>query len=430
MVSSKPMPKETHSNFYLLKENGLFKTPITPHKLSLAPFRGATSEELTKFRIMRAQLLSLLGITSLGEIADVKADPEMTRKTSRLLAGTYGIEGSNDEVSSTLNVYAQTADKVIEDLRNGVLSDFQNELEMVNEVASTNNPIDLILMAFNDKYSPKARFEAKRKLTLMKLAGAIDYRERELHSEEKFGKFLKFLNENIWSPKTKIGDAQSAYLLSTHDEKDFSCVSVEVLTKEEADKIKETRYQKITPIRRRTFLTKAGKEIPIYVTTRQKTQEAKILKLLRKGDEHPASAVDDDLGLMAVLNDVSDIDLFQEHLIDKGPKSGSMVSIEDVSDNLTEGAYKAENIGSSSAIQFRKFFIVIHGMRVELIMNTNQSFVDYNYKRGVSHREYEVKRLLDSGVIQLLFPEDLYGIDMKKIKSRLINKARKQIEED
>ncbi|MFW3146682.1 MAG: hypothetical protein ACMUIE_07715, partial [Thermoplasmatota archaeon] len=41
-----------------------------------------------------------------------------------------------------------------------------------------------------------------------------------------------------------------------------------------------------------------GRNIPIYVSVRKKPPEAKVLKLLRKGEENPADAVDDELGLM------------------------------------------------------------------------------------------------------------------------------------
>ena len=55
-----------------------------------------------------------------------------------------------------------------------------------------------------------------------------------------------------------------------------------------------------------------------------------------------------------------------------------------------------------------KFFARLGGMRVEFIIHTNQSWVNYMYQRDVAHDEYEVKRIFDSGVAELLFPHDIY----------------------
>jgi hypothetical protein len=75
-----------------------------------------------------------------------------------------------------------------------------------------------------------------------------------------------------------------------------------------------------------------------------------------------------------------------------------------------------------------KFFARMGGMRVEFIVHTNKSYLDYIYKKDVSHDEYEVKRLFDSGVAELLFPREIYHLDMAAVKDNLIDWFRQRIE--
>ena len=76
-----------------------------------------------------------------------------------------------------------------------------------------------------------------------------------------------------------------------------------------------------------------------------------------------------------------------------------------------------------------KFFARLGGMRVEFIVHTYQSYLNYIYQRDVSHDEYEVKRIFDTGVAELLFPQNIYHLDMKKIRDKQLQWFRRQIEE-
>ena len=170
------------------------------------------------------------------------------------------------------------------------------------------------------------------------------------------------------------------------------------------------------------------KKIPIYVIVRKKEPVAKVLKLLRKGEENPEIAVADELGLMGVLDSVSDVRIFQKHLIKSAFKAGSFLTQEDVSDTLEGGLSYYGNIGSSANTPMLKYFARMGGMRVEFIIHTNKSFLNYIYQRGVAHREYEVNRLFNSGVADLLFPREIYFLDLSSIKHELLQLFRKQIE--
>ena len=110
-------------------------------------------------------------------------------------------------------------------------------------------------------------------------------------------------------------------------------------------------------------------------------------------------------------------------------RADSFMTLKDISDTLGGAKHKSSSIGSSPSTPMMKFFARMGGMRVEFIVHTNKSYLDYIYKKDVSHDEYEVKRLFDSGVAELLFPREIYHLDMAAVKNDLIKWFRKRIED-
>ncbi len=386
----------------------------------------------TKYRAIRNQIFDFLGVSTFDEILSLIYDKELREKTTtsayRLLGNMFGIQGNIEVIDRHLQDYARTADDVMNSLRAKVLAPYSSHIETTNEIETMHDPVGLLLVFFDERFHRKARFEAKRKLVLMNLAGSIDQRERETHIEQKFADFLSFLNEFVWSPSLKIGDLEICYLYSRHNAEDFSCTDVSVLSEEEALKITPVRGEKLTLAKRRRF-NDQGCEIPTYVTIRKKPPAAKVLKLLRKNEKNPATAVDDELGLMAVLNSVSDVKRFLRHLTKSAVRADSFMTLEDISDTLTRGEYGGSATGSSAKTPMLKFFARLGGMRVEFIIHTNRSYLNYIYQRDVAHDEYEVKRIFDTGVAEFLFPSDIYHLNMEKIRSIQLARFRKQIEE-
>ena len=107
----------------------------------------------------------------------------------------------------------------------------------------------------------------------------------------------------------------------------------------------------------------------------------------------------------------------------------SFMTLEEVSDSLQGGDHNSSNLGSSAKTPMFKFFAKMSGMRVEFIIHTNESYLNYMYQKDVAHDEYEVKRIFDSGVAELLFPWEIYHLDMKQVKEKLIRGFRSRIEE-
>jgi hypothetical protein len=428
------------SIFTAMKQNGPFAVTddftlgrsFTRQTRAWARLFGDDRLLVTKYRVVRAQIFDFLQIEDFAEIPGLLEDSRVRAQRSEraclLLGNLFGISGSTSEIRSKIKEYAQTADAVIGLLRDKLLAPYASHVETSNEIETTHDPVDLLLRVFDDRFHMKTRFEAKRKLVLMNLAGSIDQRERETDIENKFYAFLEFLNRNVWSPQYKIGQLENAYLLSQHDPDDFNCLSVKVIDAASRARLKVLgEGEKLTLLKRRVFRD-GNRDIPAYVSVRKKDSAAKVLKLLRKNEKNPAVAVDDELGLMAVLDSISDVKRFVRHMTRSAIKSGSLMTLEDISDTLTGGQYYSSSVGSSSKTPMLKFFARMGGMRVELIIHTNQSYLNYRFQRDIAHDEYEVKRIFDSGVAEFLFPGEIYNLDMELIRQTLLDQFRKSIE--
>ncbi len=427
--------------FKLLDQDGPFATlenvPFRPvfSPLSRSRVVGLKRNQLyNRYLTTRNQIFKFLNIASFAEVKKLIDDEACRRNVSKrayaLLSKMFGIGGSDKECLIAIKNYSRTADGVIRYLKRAVFSPYSSYLDMDNKIDAIYDPVELLLIPFDDRYHKKARFEAKRKLILMQLAAAIEQRERETEIEKKFAKFLDFLYSHVWSREVKIGEQEPAFLLSRHSPIDFSCSEVSVQTWEDfSEEIDEPlEYGLKKTLIKRLWFRSANRRIPIYVIVRKKEPVAKVLKLLRKGEENPDIAVADELGLMGVLDSITDVRIFQRHLIESAFRAGSFLSQEDVSDTLEGSQSYNGNVGSSAKTPMLKFFARMEGMRIEFIIHTNKSFLNYIYQRGVAHREYEVNRLFDSGVTDLLFPKDIYFLDLSSIKDELLYRFRRQIE--
>lgn len=415
-----------------VEENVRLNSAFSPEVRSWVKQLTAQPNALTKYRALRSQIFDFLEITSFTEISALLTTPSLKEERSRRaytrLGNMFGILGTPREIESRVHEYARTADAVVNSLKNKILKPYSSHIATTNEIEVANNPIELLLIIFDDRYHKKARFEARRKLQLMSLAASIDQRERETDIEEKFSHFLHFLNDYVWSPQQKIGEHDIVYLFSSHAAEDFSCLDVKVLDQSTASVTVCEPGRKLTVLKRRRFEVD-GRQLPIYVSIRKKPPEAKVLKLLRKNEKNPAVAVDDELGLMAVLDSVADIKVFQSHLTRSASRADSFMVLEDISDTLTSGhRYLSTSTGSSSKTPMLKFFARLGGMRVEFIIHTNRSWLNYMYQQDVAHDEYEVRRIFDSGVAELLFPASIFHLDHSVIRNDMLIRFRNQIE--
>jgi hypothetical protein len=392
-------------------------------------------ELVTKFRTAKNLIFQILDIKSFSDIS-IPNKEAIAERAYINIGRLFKIDGNPREVANKIRSFGNMADSVIDKLRKNELSVFSRQLEIKNEV-KTNDPIELLLITLDNNNDLQMRFEAKRKLVLMVLAASVDLRERKREGGPSLSEFQTFLNKNVWSidPEKgeKIGHTDPFFLLSDHDEEKFECKDPpKKLTIGEAAMIEPQERQKLTQISRRKFKIE-DTEYPVYVTPSRdgKEEENQILKMLRKGKRNPASAVDDDLGFIVVLESYKDVNRFHQHLTESSLKrdDSSLMLTGDLTDKLISGEYTSGTPGSSKEFKSRKFFAEWEGMEIEFILHTTKTYINYLYQRGVSHPEYEVNRLFETGVAELLFPESIYGIDMEEARTKAILQVRKKIEE-
>ena len=175
--------------------------------------------------------------------------------------------------------------------------------------------------------------------------------------------------------------------------------------------------------------TRTGRAITPWAPMRAADVDEVLAIEFAAGEPMADWAVDDELGLMAVLNTVSDVKRFVRHLTRSATRASSFMTLEDISDTLTGDGYHPTNTGSSGKTPMLKFFARTGGMRIEFIIHTSRSYLNYIYQRDVAHDEYEVKRIFDTGVAAFLFPPDIYRLDLEKIRSHQLTWVRRRIEE-
>ena len=150
---------------------------------------------ITKYRALRSQIFEFLEITSFAQLNELLQHPEKqinrSHRACLLLGNMFGLNGSSREIEARVYEYARTADAVVNSLKGKILKPYASFVDTTNEIEVANDPVTLLLIMFNDRYHKKARFEARRKLVLMNLAGSIDQRERETGIEEKFSNFYQ-----------------------------------------------------------------------------------------------------------------------------------------------------------------------------------------------------------------------------------------------
>ncbi len=192
------------SIFIAMKQDGPFAIhqyascahPFSPQNRQWVKTFQQDRQMATKYRAVRDQLFDLLQIACFDEIPGLIQNPalreERSERAYRLLGNLFGISGELSAIRSKIHEYMNTADAVISQLRGKVLAAYGSHIEISNEIETAKNPVDLLLMIFDDRYHKKIRFEAKRKLVLMGLAGSIDQRERETDIENKFASLPEF----------------------------------------------------------------------------------------------------------------------------------------------------------------------------------------------------------------------------------------------
>lgn len=405
---------------------------------------------LSVHKILRAEIKSTLGLVGTealkvgglsGLIQLSEHHPFRRNVSDRLydaLGQYYRIDGSRSDVINKFNQYALDANLAHEHLVNQLSYPGGVSLEQVNEIRSENNPLNLFLLASDKRWDPKARFEAKRKLLMIQLAASIDRTSRTNGLETRVKEVEQWLDATVFSNEHLISESTGTYIVSTHHPRTWACTQAKIMDADQSLQLQP--FQKQQHMRRRKIKLDSGEFLDVYITPREKPVYAKIIKMLRKQEEDPNIAVDDELGFLAVFKDRVSIDKFNRHIIRKASGQGHKLYIEDMSDTLDQGAIFKGKVGSSSKTRMLKSFMRlvrpgVNGykeseLHIEAILHTPETYAEYLFMRGVSHEEFEINRLHDSKLPQLLFPAKYYpDFDHQRSRAIQIARIRREIED-
>ncbi|MFH0837696.1 MAG: hypothetical protein V1880_00310 [Patescibacteria group bacterium] len=165
----------------------------------------------------------------------------------------------------------------------------EESMKMDSTVETSNDPAKLILMAFNDAADPKLKFDAARKLLLMRYIGEIrDCSKKEEDNAEALNYMMSLFNERIIElPKgAKIGATTLKYLVSRHTQDTLATESTEIMDSQPED-LEGDKLTRVTPLpsHKTTVTNEADQEREIFfgLIPRAKVDESRLIKTMRYG---------------------------------------------------------------------------------------------------------------------------------------------------
>lgn len=455
-----PRGSSQSGNFALLDQTGHFAIPDQPLTSPERKSWEATlaAGERMEYTTFRKNVLRLFGVDSLPKIRSVNIE-ERTPATYRLIANDFGIRGSDEEIKAIIEGSRETPDRegyyqtaVRERAEEADKLGKSVAFELSNAVASTSNVLSLLVMSFFSK-DRKVRFEAGKILDGMESAAIADKIDREEEERLLSVPTARINNARLENAHGKDGSKEdpdvsainaimekdlfdspesptdTTLILSRHSRDDFRCVNFERVNPKRA---KIARFSKpksgylYTELGERTF-THDGKEIPAYVRVRKKLREAQVRKGRRKGTKNLRSAVEDTIGIRAVVGSVSDVVAFHEKLTEAFDRNGYSLRILEREDSLSGGAYRAKNPGSSEKLRVINMVAQIGPWLAEIQYYDIPGFIDSTARDEVSHEEFELRRLYLAGIPQQDFPESIYHQPHDKIYQSRVRDIRRGI---
>jgi hypothetical protein len=426
----------------------LSERPDSPYAVTgnfLTAYKHADSTARRQFEGDLALVTNIMGVSRLSDLRQPAGRTSTRADIDKRALSIYfppdtatgRKETKEKQRAEKIERYGRLADAFINSyLRTGVWEPISTSTDLTEEVQSTNDVRGLMLLLFSPGYDQRVQFEAKRKLVLMSLAAATDARSSELKEQDHYPQFTAFLNEHVWhrAPGERVGSTRRVALLSKHAFDDYKTIDVKELETPEDIAAAEKRLSHHKPRRHgyhlrlselnQRHIMNAGVLIPVFQDSRQKNLLARMGKMIRKGEEDPAIAVQDTTGLMLVARNLAEARKLFRYIASGGNSKSALLKIEELEDTLDgRSEYSAENAGSSSKTRQLKFIARMAGRPIEVVIHTYDSYLDYLHADEVAHEEYEVRRLIDSGAFDLLFPESIYHISRERL-GRMIEHQR------
>lgn len=398
----------------------------------LPQWRAMSSSQQLEFKLVRNELLNFLGLRNFAEIPTLFGNERKKDELNKQIVNKYcemlGIAGTFEERERRVNEALHDADAAIHYLtsKKGIFGEFNTQISMINEITAIHRPVDLLLLIFSPKASPRAKFEARRKLLLAESALKVHLHREQIGSP--IDPFLRLLNTEIWTDQ-HVGELSGFDVLSRHDAETYACLDHNIILPGEERAVQ--KYERLTRIEMRSWNDRRGKTRYVMMEHRLKDIEAYVLKMVRKNSLHP-EAVDDAVGLNLTFQHKRDIEEFLLVLQAAAHRDGSTIRYEDITDTIGNiDQYQNVNPGSSSKFEVVKVHLVFNGVRIELMIHTIRTYLNYRYQDEISWDEYQINRVTqnggyDHGVAELLFPKDMYQIDWQDFSENRITLLRQE----
>ncbi len=411
-------------------EGGIFSHPREEryqiHELMIALSQkfGYQSLHLLRNELSEIQITQT-GNYFIPEVLQKKAD-----SVEKMWVESHGLEYSKDEVEKGF----VTAESVIDYFTQGIFSDV-TQIQPINEVASARKFLILLHHALNHP-DPHVRFESARKLYVTNLALGAEKIRKE--SQPRIDLFYNLLDQHMFTnPKTESPEPattlENAHFISYHVGDDFRCGFVrELQSNEKIDESMIGLNMRIHTVPMRTWYDNDGHAHKVLFEPRVKDAPNFIIKELRNSTMNELT-LDDNLGAKLTFTSLQEAELFFSTLQSKIPISPL---ISDVHYSIHENSrsrdrhYSGRHAASSKNFETIKYHTRIYGTSYEFQINTVRTWIDQKLRDDVCWEDYMVKRIVtpdrkgQTPVTQLLFPKQIYGIDLTDAADLILKAGR------
>ncbi len=378
-----------------------------------------------------------------------------------------GIDECNDDAELVMMALQEKlgneADEYIKQLVDKYFSGNES-LKIAEEVDECNDAAELVMMTFNDKMPPKVKYDAARKLLIMKFLGEIKNRS-SIAEVCALRYMMKIYKEGI----LEAPDGEKAacdipkYLVSWHEPITYKTIRTEFFDTRPVD-IEKDELVQVTDLQcgKTTVWDNLGKGRRIYfaMESRVKTDYSSLTKAFRYncyiGEKdfdrngirklfktradcedffrlYGATVTRKLVGELCEMyaDSINDDDAaeIQERInnIDRSVKTYQ------VKDSLEGNEFNGSGPSSSKKLEVYKFKISIEVAdgtthHVEYQNFLPNGYADEKYRRGLSQPEYHVDRFFREGVDELMFSKKYYsGIDREKAYGEALDQAHATI---
>ncbi len=373
-------------------------------------------DRYAQMKQIRADVIKLMANGKGGNLSDFAGRSTNPRLVSKVRANIVKAHSDLDvnqtEVLNRLKGFGVDANEFI-DYVTATFFPGYTTLEPANEIRSCNDPAKLLLIALDDNWALKARFEAKRKLDLMQR-----FMERKKALKPIKGRmdaFYELLNTHMLDATgVKRGSHEKGFLIATLDpENGNSCLEARLDT---MPLFKAEENQVSMPMELRAFEVR-GRRIQFMVTGREKNKFSHIMKSMRKDETDITKLIKDLHGVRLVFLSDEDRVLFRRTFARRLRSAGFEVS-SNTATFVGDGS-KLPGIETELLISKPGFGRASYEMQAY----TAEEYVDYFLKTPTAWPMYDIQRFYEYLLDEILFPYSIYDTLTKNQRHEIAYQA-------